>query len=434
MGVILDRFGPRIANMISICVVSLGCFTMGVSDSQHDFFLLGMVLIGFGGPGVENAWFHIANRFPNNKGRVTSFIVASFALSYSIFLWITQVYKATNWTYRGLFCSYSIICASMLIPSFFLMPDEPYKSDDEPMKQTELSEVLSDNTAQLTETETSYQSDLEDVEEMDSMWPKGCERNQTSEIISGDGNSAGVKSSRLHENIKEQDFWAQVRSPQFIKLTVFFCVMLFWANSYIGWLPFELGDQKASYHLYDVSERAHAQEIFTFVMAFIPVLGLPFIGYLMDKKGFPLTLVVILLMSIVYGICCMIPSKLSLYTGFVIYSVWRAWTFTYFFAAMGNQLGFKYFGVLTGLAYFAESIVCQLNHVVTPLAIGTCYKDLDMDECSEGHWLEKNIAQIICFILLLSIPLWDFMEQQKNTRNFGMKAYGTTEKTFITAN
>jgi MFS family permease len=82
VGYILDHFGPRACSAMCTFCVALGCAIFGSSQytgmNPETAFSVGMVLIAFGGPGVQNSLFHLSNLFPARKSTATSTITGSF--------------------------------------------------------------------------------------------------------------------------------------------------------------------------------------------------------------------------------------------------------------------------------------------------------------------------------------------------------------------
>ena len=81
----------------------------------------------------------------------------------------------------------------------------------------------------------------------------------------------------------------------------------------------------------------------------------------------------------------------------------------YFFASLSRKTDFKYFGMLTGVAFCASG-VSQLG--IAPLATvveGTCheYYDAPDGDCSEGAWTFVHYVQLVFLAFLLLVPLVD---------------------------
>jgi len=372
-----------------------------------------MLLIAFGGPGVQSATIHVSNRFPTAKATATSIITGSFSLSFAVFLIFDKLWSTMQLDFKTLFVGYSFVCLGCLVLSLLMWPDQPYSFEEEIKKQPELAEkdpedfsvgmlrqpsVFKKNSLGVSNAPPTPQT---------SMYKVAQGQPKTSQ-------AQRMLQQRRRKNLKQRSFWRQLRSAPFVRLTVFFCIGTFWANAYMGWLAFELGDQQAAYGL-DSRGRSNAQAQFTAMTTLLGVLGLPFVGYLMDKKGFPWTAVTTAGLAAGFGLCCLVPSAgpALMYLGFALYSVFRTFLFTYFFACLADALGFRFFGVLSGVSFLLAGLVGLLQVPITTYAVGTCHKDFSPD-CSEGNWAQVNLFQLISFALLFVFPIMDFQDQAKS--------------------
>lgn len=74
LGIVLDRYGPRVCSAISILLVASGFLIFGFSTPSFQLFVPGIVLIAFGGPGVQSSIIHLSNLYPSAKATATSII------------------------------------------------------------------------------------------------------------------------------------------------------------------------------------------------------------------------------------------------------------------------------------------------------------------------------------------------------------------------
>ena len=128
LGFLLDRFGPRTCSIISILLVALGCIVFGASNlTTFPFHLPGIVMIAFGGPGVQSAIIHVSNLFPSSKATATSIITGSFNLSFLIFVLFDNIWENYQLTYNEIFIGYGILLLAFpLTASIIFWPDRPY--------------------------------------------------------------------------------------------------------------------------------------------------------------------------------------------------------------------------------------------------------------------------------------------------------------------
>jgi len=151
LGVVLDRWGPRACSIASIAFSAAGFYLFGMAKglaegsssrflpSTESLFTLAVVLIGFGGPGVQNAIIHLANLFPANKGLVTALITGCFQLSFCIFFIFDQLWFFGGVHYEHMFVVFAGLCGLCLVASVLLWPDEPFTFDAEVRKASPLT-------------------------------------------------------------------------------------------------------------------------------------------------------------------------------------------------------------------------------------------------------------------------------------------------------
>jgi MFS family permease len=132
LGIVLDKYGPRVCSVLSILLVAIGFFLFAMSDvDSMPFFIPAICLIAFGGPGCQNAIIHLSNLFPKWKASATAVITGSFQLSFSVFYFFNILFKQSHVSYQTLFFGYSIVCLLNGLVSMFFWPDEPYSFEEQ---------------------------------------------------------------------------------------------------------------------------------------------------------------------------------------------------------------------------------------------------------------------------------------------------------------
>ena len=143
----------------------------------------------------------------------------------------------------------------------------------------------------------------------------------------------------------------------------------------------------------------------------------PLSGYLLDSVGFTHTAVI----TIGLGVCqmCLLliagSHEGTMVASFVAYAIFRAFLFPYFFASLSKKIGFRFFGVLSGMS-FCISGFSQL--AIAPLALrieGDCheYDSISMMSCGEGSWNLIHAIQAANLVLLLIVPVLDTRAEKK---------------------
>jgi MFS family permease len=132
-------------------------------------------------------------------------------------------------------------------------------------------------------------------------------------------------------------------------------------------------------------------------------------GWLMDLVGLETCTLVTLALGMLHMIILSVfATNMSIMTcGFVVYTLFRQFLYPVFIASLSAKLGFKYFGMLSGIG-FAISGLAQVG--IAPLAKavqGTCHLETVMAGCSPGAWKELHWIQTCVFGVLGIIPIWD---------------------------
>jgi MFS family permease len=174
--------------------------------------------------------------------------------------------------------------------------------------------------------------------------------------------------------------------------------------------PFQLGDQ----HRFDAEQQHALVEQLSFIDASAIVCA-PLSGYLLDSVGFQPTAVVTIGLGIFQQLLLLVAGRQTvlMIASFVCYAVFRSFLFPYFFASLSKKMGFRYFGILSGLSFFVSGLG---QFAIAPLAMlveGTCHEyydangELVTDDCSEGSWTLIHAVQIASLAGLLLIPFLD---------------------------
>jgi len=127
LGAVLDYSGPRIASMISCWSIAIGCLVFALSN--HFFgFAVGVILLGFGGPGIANCIIHLANLFPGSENLAMSILSGSIAFSFSVFTMFDAAWSEyESLSFRTLFGGFAVLLFFLGIGAVLLYPDEPFE-------------------------------------------------------------------------------------------------------------------------------------------------------------------------------------------------------------------------------------------------------------------------------------------------------------------
>mmetsp|Transcript_96377 Transcript_96377/g.274699 ORF Transcript_96377/g.274699 Transcript_96377/m.274699 type:complete len:508 (-) Transcript_96377:636-2159(-) len=411
--------------------VTVGFLVFGASSSDMGY-MLGLSLISFGGPGVQNAVIHLSNLFPASKSTIISIITGCFQLSFSIFYFFEQLWFNYHVTYRTLFLGYAVISALSFGASVLLWPDSPYDFD---------SQVSTGSPATLEKVRPPQSDNKEPA----GGWGTGTMHRRATMMVrfpsvfrkpgtnapSGarDGERRPLNASGSNPNpeyttpqrpikataydIKEDSLLNQLKSSEFIGVTAFLVVASFWANFYIGTIDLQLRDED---YLTVFKQQQSARQFTLFTM--LGVTGIPVAGTLMDRYGFPITGFTTVFLGVVWSLGTLVEQPGPLVASFIAYSLFRTFTFNYFFAFLAAKLGVRYFGVLAGISFFIAGVVGFLQQPLLDWGHGPCHAEgVTPEECGHGNWNLINQVQLVMLLGLFLVPLQNWYKNQSKGRS-----------------
>lgn len=401
LGLVLDHYGPRVCSLVSIALVGLGSLLFSVSDSENfPLFVPAMCLIAFGGPGAQSSIIHLSNLFPTWKATATAFITGSFQLSFVIFLIFDQLWFHKQFTYTQLFMGYCGLCAVNAVVSMVMWPDQPYSYEE--VVEVDHIEDAEDNLQHLGHIRLPsvfiHHSEFQMMEQGKKPLPS-----VTSNRVMRPAKAP------ISVDLKDASLLEQLKSPEFILLTVFFLVNSFWVNFYIGTFDAQIRDGTA---LTVAEEHVYAQ-IFTLTIT-LGVIGIPIVGACMDYLGFPITSTILLCLGIVWAFLAIQRDPSTLVFSFVFYSAFRTFFFTFTFAYLADTLGFKYFGVLAGVMFVLGGVIGVLQYPLAEFAVRRCkvHPLTQVEVCTDGLWSQVNCVMLVTIASTLYFSYHDYVRRK----------------------
>ena len=159
----------------------------------------------------------------------------------------------------------------------------------------------------------------------------------------------------------------------------------------------------------------------------------PVSGYLLDSVGFIPTAYIAIALGVLEMSLLLVAgdSEAVMIASFVCYAVFRAFLFPYFFASLSRKMGFRFFGMLTGIGFCLSGFSQLLIAPVATLFEGTCheYDSLttgDAIGCDQGSWSVAHWAEIGILCFLLMIPIYDWLAESKKTKEKESKLLDTS--------
>ena len=347
MGIILDRFGPKVSSTIGSALVLGGAILFAVSDPPRlDTFIPGYLLIAIGGPPIVFSFMHISNLFPENKGTVITMLNVALDASSLIFVVLGSLYSAFPQTlnYKSIFLAFAALPLLSLVVGFFLWP----------MKAFELQAPT-------------------------------------------DTDEFGMQM----EPVLEKTFKSQVASLVFWLCAIFTTLNLFRVNYYIGTVGEQLlaftGELVFAGNSTVSTNELQAEfftEMFAYFLPLVGVLSVPVIGVLLDKVGLYLSIWVLVVSGVLYAVFSLLlfmPIEVQLIT-FILVAFFRALLFSVMATYVAVEFSFVHFGKLWGIVFLMGGIVNLGEYFMTVYANGQYF------------WI--NVTMLILSVVCIGFPVY----------------------------
>eukprot|EP01111_Echinosteliopsis_oligospora_P016958 TRINITY_DN7196_c0_g1_i2.p1 TRINITY_DN7196_c0_g1~~TRINITY_DN7196_c0_g1_i2.p1 ORF type:complete len:492 (+),score=61.53 TRINITY_DN7196_c0_g1_i2:213-1688(+) len=299
VGVFLDKFGPRLTNLVSTIVFMGGCALFLIPGEK--MIIVAYAMLGFAGPGIYVSLMHISNLFPGYNSTILSAFSGCFTVSSFVFRIFEMIYG--KYTYNEIWLGYILVLAPLFIPGIFIWPSKSYQLPPEALK-----------------------------EDHEKLLPKE------------------VEYARRRRLTYDVSFKQQISSSDFWVMTLWLAINSLHVNSYIGSLNSQFVSVKAQDY------PTYFNWIWSLGFCVIPVVGL-----LLDKMGTTFAMFVTSVSLLIYRITAIIPSlRLQIFT-FVDLSLAHVALWAVFYSLLSKRFGFKHYGALVGTASTVVAIIGSLQ-------------------------------------------------------------------------
>lgn len=306
-GSALDRFGRRACWLVSSLLLALGSLMMGLSFSIPGFhgFLVGNILLAFGGTFLFVSSFQLANAFPKYSGLIVALVTGAFDASAAVFLFYRMAYDASGgkFTLDRFFFGYISVPVLIFLAELLWMPAHSYHTLPQLEKKIENAQDRSrdvhasddeiDDSNELTRVRSARaehrRHKLEKIEELTGGIEQRGERIKEEE---GRQEASGVWGV-LHGVPAHK----QMMSPWFILILLLTILQMLRMNYFIA-------SVRSQYRYMLGSEKA-AERINEFFDVALPVGGVastPFIGLLLNNLSVPTTWSILTVFIVVIGV------------------------------------------------------------------------------------------------------------------------------------
>lgn len=182
--------------------------------------------------------------------------------------------------------------------------------------------------------------------------------------------------SRRFVELRKKTFKEQFMSTESFGMGVFYTLNVFFQQFYLGTQRLQLESKGDDTHAY--------AEFGNIIVAFAG-FTIPIIAWLLDKKGYGITLGTINALSIITGVCQAIPVLWIQAFTLSFWMVGRFFMYSSYFAIFGALFGFRNFGKLVAIDNSFNGLFGLLQFPLTYFVIHVL----------DGNFTAINIAQVI---------------------------------------
>ncbi|POS82319.1 hypothetical protein EPUL_006051, partial [Erysiphe pulchra] len=347
VGAILDKYGPRICGLISSAFLFMGAifFAFG-AHMKFDGYLIGYFFLAIGGAFTSMPYFHLSNTFPRNSGLILAMISGAFDSSSALFLIYKFIYFRSNKLFgpKKFFLIYLIVPIFVFLVQLFYMPKLSYKSIGEvkEIKRRKHRVAKSDNDdaderTVLLGTEIEGQDSSMNSNSIDNMGleyaRKQADQQEKKNKISG---VWGVMHGKSVKN--------QIKSLWFLLITLFTVLQMIRINYFIATIH-----PQYEYILGSFKDAAEINDIFDTALPVGGLVGIPFIGLILDNISTPSVCSLILISATIIGSLGCLPYKWAAYSNVILFVLFRPFFYTALSDFNAKIFGFTTFGTVYGL-------------------------------------------------------------------------------------
>lgn len=358
VGYILDKFGPRISGVSGSIFLFMGSFAFIMARQWYQFidlYLVGYIMFAMGGPFVFISCFQLANSFPQRSGTILAVLTGSFDTSSALFLGYRLLYQkmTLNLTLRKFFTIYLIVPIFILTCQLTFMPNESYKTVGTIAK---IAEVGLDENGQLLEGDDGTAIIPDQDERTSLLLDNELERSRDGEMENTLRRRKSVLETYMDNKLEKHtdgmfgilhgsDALSQIKSPWFYLMLIFAAIAMVRINYFIATVR-----SQEEYLLGDLHSAVRLNGIFDILLPVGGVIAIPFIGMILDHLKPLITLIILSILSIIIGVCGIIPRSFSSnLLGIILLVLFRPFYYTVVSDYCSKVFGFDTFGTVYGL-------------------------------------------------------------------------------------
>mmetsp|Transcript_4972 Transcript_4972/g.15842 ORF Transcript_4972/g.15842 Transcript_4972/m.15842 type:complete len:693 (-) Transcript_4972:301-2379(-) len=451
-GLLLDRIGPRLTSTTSALVLAIGALIFGLASSSVGGLLIGFLLLGLGGAGLQISVQSTAALFPRHRSFAMSCMSGAYQLATGIFVVFEAIHDPgvlgdlPRLSLRWLMFIYVIISLALAVLSFMTWPRRPFSAPaagssckastgtaidsrrgitplgqhNSPGTPNEVStndewptrhEYEGDASASaLTVTLSALQlQGLSTSLGSETNVQAGSERNACagSEMDAQANHSASdilpmplarpaaaaASSENGTQALPMQPFRAQLFSVEFYLVLFWFALNMLQCQFTVGSIGIQLelkGDD------------THSATSFFGTALSLAFIVAPLVGAAIDFFGFSIVMTVVTVELILTDALLLFPSLSIAYPMSIIYAAGRVSLWATFFSYCGAVFGFVHYGKIVGLLMMLASSFSLLQYPLLDLAISK--NDASLSNSSSDFTMPNALFIGLQTATLLAIP------------------------------
>ncbi|KHJ34889.1 putative major facilitator superfamily transporter protein [Erysiphe necator] len=346
VGIILDKYGPRICGLISSASLFIGAllFAFG-ADLKFDGYLIGYFFLAIGGAFTSMPYFHLSNTFPKNSGLILAMISGAFDSSSALFLIYKNIYFQSGKSLRPkkFFLIFLIVPVSVFLVQLFFMPKLSYKSigeekgvENSEQQTTKIQDDSNENTALLgaglAKQNSLVTSESVNYLSLESARKQAIEEEKKKKI-------SGIWGIMHGKTVKDQIF-----SSWFILLTLFIVLQMIRINYFIATVH-----PQYEYIFGSFKDADEINAVFDISLPIGGIVGIPFIGIILDNTSTLSVFSLILTVATTIGSLGCLPYKWAAYSNVILFVLFRPFFYTALSDSTAKIFGFTTFGTVYGL-------------------------------------------------------------------------------------
>ncbi|GAP93123.1 putative major facilitator superfamily transporter [Rosellinia necatrix] len=353
-GYTLDHYGRRVCYVIAAIFIAAGSVLMGYAFAipQFDGYVLGNILLSFGGTYLFVPSFRLANAFPKYSGLIVAVITGSFDASAAVLLLYQLAWEATNGSFapNQFFFAYTIVPVIILVGEFTLMPRDAYETTPDLEQKIE---KVHDQTRDIHDSDQDFDSPTELHRVRASRADRRLAKLGRIEEVLGDAEEREGRALKNEEIQQASGVWGvlhglpahkQMMTVWFILILALTIIQMLKMNTFISGVT--------SQYRYLLQSDRDAEMITKFFGVALPLGGIattPFIGLLLNRSSVTTIIGVLTAFIAVIGILNCLPFLWAGYLTVVLFVIFRP----LYYSAMSDYatkvFGFATFGRLYGV-------------------------------------------------------------------------------------